>query len=55
MCQAFLDGSAATGDSDLLDKAILNIKSLLKLSSEYGGVFRSWKDGKFSGYGFLED
>ena len=37
------------------DKAILNIKSLLKLSSEYGGVFRSWKDGKFSGYGFLED
>ncbi len=34
MCQAFLDGSAATGDSDLLGKAILNIKSLLKLSAE---------------------
>ena len=27
---------------------VLNMK-------EYGGIFRSWKDGKFSGYGFLDD
>tara|TARA_B100000676_G_C17997035_1_gene798496 strand:- start:274 stop:1419 length:1146 start_codon:yes stop_codon:yes gene_type:complete len=55
MGQAFLDGYAATGDSQFLDKAILNIKSLMKLKNEFGGIFRSWKDGNFSGYGYLED
>ena len=55
MGQAFLDGYAATGDIQFLDKAILNIKSLMKLKKEFGGIFRSWKDGKFSGYGYLED
>jgi len=37
------------------DRAIQNIKTILKLKREFGFLFRSYRGGKCSGRGFLED
>jgi uncharacterized protein YyaL (SSP411 family) len=55
MSQSFIEAYLLDQDEALLEIAILNTKSLLNKIDDCGFVFRSWKQGSCSGYGFLED
>ena len=53
--QAFLTSYTYFGIEKHLEIAKLNTKSILKISENNNGLFRSFKQNKVSGYAFLED
>ena len=55
MSATLVDCYLVTGVERYLDKAIQNIKTILNIKNELGSLFRSYKGGKCSGQGFLED
>ena len=55
MTQALCEGYFATGDNTYKIKAIQNIKTLLKLESDYGRLPRLKINDSIVGSGFLED
>ena len=55
MSATLVDCYLVTGTEKYLNKAKQNIKAILNIKDEFGSLFRSYKDGKCSGQGFLED
>ena len=55
MVQSLADGFLATGQIELKEAAIQNIKTCLKIKNEFGELFRSYRENKCSGSAYLED
>ncbi len=55
MSLSFIDGYLITKDERWLEKAKLNINSLLNLTDSNSGLFHSSKKGQIGSYGYLED